>query len=245
MESTNKLNKNENIKNIGPITYALFKVFDSLNCTSPSYFILNNRRNMHASLKHMNQQEVLDTTIDRAKKVDLYLLCSIGIEVILAVIIPWLRNLQCSIFILIVGIILAIRLIEIIQINVNLSLFDSLAVKDASSFYPHSMASPTRTLINMVLNFMEIVILFGVFYYIIPGGTIVQEKNQLEYFDCFYYSFGVQVVGGFENIYSIGWHKLITIIQVLVAFFFNIVILARVIGLLPGIKSVAEPKSDT
>lgn len=236
--------KRRKIKDIGPITFGLYHIFRALNWISPSHYILNNRGDIHKQMKNLPEDILYRKTRKRAKSVDIYLLTFMSIELLLIFLSPQLVDLDSKWINYAILIFLVIRLIEIVQINVNLALFDALKVKELRIDSPHSMASPTRTVINMTMNYLELFAIFGLLYFLAPGGTLTQGNASISYIDNFYYSVVVQMTNGFENTYPTGWYKPLTIIQMSVGTMFIVLIIARVINLLPTIRSVVE-KNET
>jgi hypothetical protein len=233
-------NITEKIKKFGPITFVLYIIFKNLNWLSPSHYIIYQKGKIHDRMRNMDKGELYIATKHLVKKVDIYILICIAIESLLVVVTPKLASIGSKLINSALLILLIIRLIEIVQININIALFDALKTSEDISEESHSMASPTRSVITMTLNYIELFIIFGLLYFISPGGALVQETGTLNYINNFYYSIVVQLTSGFENIHPTGWFKILTIIQMSIGIMFIVIIIARVFNLLPTIRSVVE-----
>lgn len=134
-----------------------------------------------------------------------------------------------STFKTIIIILLVIRLIDITQVNVNLSIFDYLRNKKVDY-----VASLVRVLVNTMINYFEMIICFGTIYLI----NIDKIKNAKSWFDSFYFSITTQLTIGYGDLSPLGINKLIASIQGLIGVFFSLIIISRFIALLPQVKSI-------
>jgi hypothetical protein len=175
-------------------------------------------------------------TIKRARRVDLYITGCIAVELIAAfltatpVVHSWVA--RC-----LIGTIVILRLIDIIQVNINLSLFDVLRTgKDY-----HFMASVVRSIINVIINYFELILCFGILYSF--NGKYLDKLDGWS--DAFYFSAVTQITIGFGEIMPKGALRWLTVTQFSLGYFFTALIIGRFISLLPQGRTIAgDGQSD-
>lgn len=128
------------------------------------------------------------------------------------------------------GALVSIRLLDIIQMTVNLTLFDHLRIHT----HKYWVESSVRNLILSMVNYAEMMVGFGVLYAILmaQGGHFTGAESPL---DGFYFSGITQLTIGYGDIAPIGAAKALTLFHGLAGLLFTLFILSRFITLLPEI----------
>lgn len=132
-------------------------------------------------------------------------------------------------------VVLSLRLIDIIQVNVNISIFDHTRLVSQT---PTFVFSAARSIILVSHNFIEIALIFGFYYTFLPGS--LECKAPLMPWDYFYFSFITQLTIGYGDITPADPSKGLVVFQALLGYFFTILIVSRVINILPKIISEKE-----
>jgi Ion channel len=226
-----------NKKNIPPefgfITLVAANFFRWLQKISPSNFLIGNRIDAFnkSDFANLTDADKRKATIKRARKVDIYILACLTVEIGCVVMISFglARYSLARYTILILAV---LRLIDIIQVNINLSLFDVLRVGKEFNY----MASVVRSIINVIINYFEIILCFGIIY-------SVNQKyltDVIQWTDAFYYSAVTQITVGFGQSMPHEYVKLLTVLQFLLGYFFTALIIGRFIGLLPQNRTIAR-----
>ncbi len=123
------------------------------------------------------------------------------------------------------------RIVDIIQVSINIVLFNRLRVHPDLR---NPMISLTRSLLLTVINYFELILLFGVIYLSYP--EIIHPR--VEPYDALYFSVITQITIGYGDLRPVGWGRLVASIQGITGFFFAIFVLARFISSLPSIDTV-------
>jgi potassium channel LctB len=146
----------------------------------------------------------------------------------------WLRGIA-------IGLIL-LRLLDILQLNVNIIVFDPirLTAADMTGF----VFSFGRTIILVLYNFFEIAIIFGVLYSLIGVNNLhYNVATKMTLFDKFYFSFITQLTIGYGDIVPSGLGRYLACIQGGISYFFPILIISRIISATPfgGVPKTPNP----
>jgi len=175
-------------------------------------------------------------TIRRARKVDLYISICVALE-ILSVVLVSTKLAYSGLVQWAITIFVLLRLIDIIQVNINLSLFDVLRTGREFNY----MASVVRSIINVMINYFEIILCFGIIY-----RFDQKYLNAASHWtDAFYFSVVTQITVGFGQIMPQGILKLVTVLQFILGYFFTALIISRFISLLPHVRTIAgDGQSD-
>lgn len=215
------------LREFGFIAFIIERLFRFLQFLPP-WLLLGNRPDYQKSFTDENRKT---KTKERAAKIDIYIFIFIILEIFLIIMIStkYADNGFIKFFGLIIGI---LRIVDIVQVNVNMVLFDHLRIKKQK----HFMASAVRTIVYNFINYFELILCFG-FIYHFNHQFIIDYSS---WFDAFYLSLNSQMGIGLADISPNYWNKLIFTIQSFVGFFFGLLIFARVIAILPNIKSVLE-----
>ena len=232
------MNFKETYEKIGLLGTIFERLFHYLKFLPPQLFI-------EERIKHQNRLQTLDQTnrkvevLKRLKSIEIIIFGFIFIYILFSFFIEQINlNNFWRYFVLLI---LTFRLLDLIQVNVNIALFDNLKIT-TSEETPIFIYSSIRSITLAILNFIEIGIIFGFYYSLIHCGAL--SETNLTSSDKFYFSFVTQLTIGYGDISPTGFFKLIAICQGLLGYFFTILIISRFINLLPTIKSEIEYKNN-
>jgi hypothetical protein len=138
---------------------------------------------------------------------------------------------------LVICVLAGFRTVDIVQAGVNTVLFDGLRQAHRGS---QTILSFHRKLLLESLNYLELIVLFGLMYSTIQGRFGGKLKV---WTDPFYFSAVTQLTIGYGEITPVGFGKLLAISQALVGFFFSVLVLARVVSVLPRMHDVGTEGS--
>ena len=132
------------------------------------------------------------------------------------------------------------RVFEILQATINMNIFDRLR----TGVRPNYIVSITRTLLLNLINFLELVLCFGVIYAAnLPALKYVAStdvKYAARQFDAYYFSAITQLTVGYGDLVPTGWLKAGAALQGLCGFLFTVLILGRFVSFLPRSKVIIE-----
>jgi hypothetical protein len=221
-----------NILQYGIFVYLFERLFRLLQFFPPQC-ILGNRVDSYkkSRFSQLGEKEQRKVTTRRITKVDVYILVCLVVEIICVILVG---NRATSQNLLKYAILIAaiLRLIDIIQVNVNMLLFDVLRTGKSSNF----VASGERSLINVIINFFEIIICFGLIY----NFSIRLLTGANGWTDGVYFSIITQSTLGYGDIAPCFWLKWIACTQVIIGYLFAALIISRFISILPPGKAVLE-----
>ena len=127
-------------------------------------------------------------------------------------------------------ILLFLRLIDIIQVNVNMVLFDGLRFRD------NRMAKFSRTIIMLVWNYLELILIFG-FFYLVNWRDLY---NCHSISDAYYFSAISQLTIGYGDITPRHNLRFLAVFHGVIGTLFLILIVSKVVSLLPNVKSIGD-----
>jgi hypothetical protein len=173
-----------------------------------------------------------DFTRRRAKAVEMYIAGWLIVEVLLVVLVcatglPALGRVA-------VGLVVGLRVLEILQVTVNAAIFDSL-----SGRRDNRVASTTRMVVLAFLNFVELFVCFGVVY----AADLLRLEGAGQPLTAFYFSIITQLTIGFGDVYPTGYLRIVVALQGLVGVTFIVLLLARFVAALPHIETILEPEA--
>ena len=138
-----------------------------------------------------------------------------------------------------IAVVAALRIVDIIQAGVNTVLFDGLRQAHRR---PQTILSFQRKLLLETVNYLELIVLFGLIYASLPGRFDGKLRG---WGDAFYFSAVTQLTIGYGEITPTGIGKVLAVSQALVGFFFSVLVLARVVSVLPRMHDVGADGSIT
>lgn len=128
-----------------------------------------------------------------------------------------------------------VRILDIFQSAVNMSVFDQLRTDEHLV-----ISSAVRTLVLSFLNYVELGVCFGLLYTTLTGSLI----GSAGWMDDLYFSAVTQLTIGYGDIRPVGWARLVSVIQGLVSVAFTVLMLGRIVGVLPRIVTVMKHTRD-
>lgn len=182
--------------------------------------------------RDINKAERIIITKRRGLRIELWISFWIILEILALAIIGADPNKWYS---YLVGILMAVRIIDIVQAAVNLSLFDFVRIDRRRYLVEHKV----RTIVLSALNFIEIMVCFGFVY-----SKLFQLKQFNGAFntiyDGYYFSAVTQLTIGYGDISPCGIARYVAVLQGLIGFMFTLLILSRLISVLPNIDDESE-----
>jgi hypothetical protein len=172
-------------------------------------------------------EDIEAVTIKRARRIEVYFLVWLSIDIVCAFIVASHAQSLVSI----AAWLSMFHVFEICQTAINIAIFDKLRI----SGRPHFMASLARTLILSAANFVQICICFATFYAAHPNAF---EDPLTSWSDAFYFSAATQLTVGYGDILPLGSFRLVAASQAFIGFFFALAVLGRFISFLPATPSV-------
>lgn len=142
-----------------------------------------------------------------------------------------------SIACLIIVPVLAWQLSNIMATAFRISLFD--AWFNAPDITP-KVASYPRIVILGLINFVQMMLIFGAFYAIDPDRISMPKDLTADWLDPLYLSCIAQTTIGFGDRHPEGWLRAVAMVQSLCVFSFLVVFLSRAVSVLPRIESIEE-----
>ena len=212
------------------ITWFFERVFWGLHQLSPSRLVRRSR------VAHVNSDAFRDdphgSTIRRSRRVEGYLIAWFLIEA--ALLVDAANRLGGPVWM--VRVLATVRVLDIFQSSVNMSVFDQLRSEKSLV-----ISSAVRTLVLSFLNYIELLVCFGVLYSTLEGQLVGSSG----WLDDLYFSVVTQLTIGFGDIKPIGWARFVSVMQGLIAVAFMILIFGRIVAVLPSIQSVMSHRSSS
>lgn len=211
------------LRSISPISYAVERVFHALAALSPERLAGPTRVRIQTA--HPDTVSRLSAARRRGRRVEAYLAAWLAIE---AAAVgfgttcrnPWITGAFTA---LVLG-----RILDIIQITGNISLFDRLKI----NWRYYYIENTVRTILLSLVNYLEFILCFGFIYCMAGrGGRLLRFPESA--FDGYYFSGTTQLTIGYGDIVPHGWIKYVALFQGFLGFLYAILILGRFIALLP------------
>ncbi len=209
------------------ITWFFERLFWGLHQLSPSRLVRRQGR-----VAHVNSEEFRcdphGSTVRRSRRVELYIIAWFAVEAAL------LASVASGILLpaVLVRVVLAVRVMDIFQSSVNMSVFDQLRTDKQVV-----ISSAVRTLVLGFLNYTELLVCFGLIYTTLDSSLV----GSTGWMDDIYFSVVTQLTIGYGDIRPIGWARFVSVAQGLISVAFTILILGRIVAVLPKIDSVMKP----
>jgi Ion channel len=230
-----------NMKEYGFISHWVERLFRFLQFLPPHRFIGNRPDyNTKISSEEKSGDKFDERVNKRSLKVEKFIISYFCIE-IAAIFLIGFGILTGNTFSLLNSVFLTfclLRFLNIVQVSVNMTLFDGMRTRALDV-----TASYVRNIVLIALNFIELIVIFGIVYYLLPFGRIVHDTQTCLWYDNFYFSVITQLTIGYGDFAPKGVHKIIVIIQGITAYFFTVLIIGRFISFLPVITEVKDRES--
>jgi Ion channel len=189
----------------------------------------------HSRSAHVSSQAFLDdphgSTVRRSRRVEAYLITWFVIEMSLvaaaAIDLVWPLWIPRMLVI--------IRILDIFQASVNMSVFDQLRTHEQLV-----ISSAVRTLVLSFVNYIELAVCFGLLYGTLDGTLL----GSAGYLDDLYFSAVTQLTIGYGDIRPLGWSRFVSVVQGAISVAFTILMLGRIVGVLPRIVTVMKHTRD-
>ena len=219
------------LRKISPLSYGIERVFNALTHLSPERLAGPTRMRIQSA--HTRIEDRLEAARRRGLHIEAYLCVWLAIEAAAVVFgttcrIPWVTAAFTFA--------MAGRILDIIQITGNISLFDRLKI----NWRYYYIENTVRTILLSLINYVEFIVCFGFFYCVAGrGGRLLVFKESP--FDGYYFSGVTQLTIGYGDISPHGWVKYLALFQGFLGFLFTVLILGRFIALLPEITEDTKP----
>ena len=207
------------------ITWFFERVFWGLHQLSPARLVRRSR-NAHVSSEAF-RLDPHASTVRRARRVEAYIIAWFAIEAALSTSAAY----QLVWPLWIPRVIVLARIVDIFQQSVNMSVFDQLRSDERLV-----ISSAVRTLVLSFLNYVELLVCFGLVYYSFPGSL----SGSTGWIDDLYFSVVTQLTIGFGDIRPLGVSRIIASAQGLVSVIFTILMLGSIVSVLPKIDTVMK-----
>ncbi len=219
---------------IGPITNRAIAFFQVLKWLSPMTWIgkslplLKNRSDL--SPEEVNSTEF---TRRRARTIEYYMIGCVVTEILLCVVVLWPReaNGLSRLWVSLVVAIATIRILEILQVTVNVAVFDRLKGRPDKK-----VASFVRLVVLSFVNFLELCVCFGLVY----ASNWHQLKGAGQPATGFYLSAITQLTIGFGDVYPTGYLRAFSAFQGIISLLFAALVFSRFVGTLPQIHAILD-----
>jgi hypothetical protein len=213
-----------------PITGIVRDVFDYAKWLSLQRW-LSFRCRIFRPRSMLTHEEVncKEFTARRARAIEFYMMGWVGLElglVIFSCLLPLPFHVS-----LVFAVICFLRILEIVQVTVNVTLFDPLSGRP-----DERVASRARMLTLAGVNFIELLLCFGVIY----SSDYQRLAHAGRPLTAFYFSVITQLTIGYGDVYPTGWLRVVAATQGLVGLLFVLLIFGRFIASLSPIKGILD-----
>lgn len=214
------------LRRISPIAFTFERAFFLLSQITPERIFSPTRVTIQD--KFGNSADRVLAADKRGLKTEVYMLLWLFIEFCTVI----FGTGQSSAYVTLpLCVLMSIRILDIIQITANISLFDRLKV----TWKVYYVENTVRSIVLSLLNYLELVVCFG-YLYCVLGRNEKYLRMKESIFDGYYFSGITQLTIGYGDMTPSGPVKYLALVQGFIGFIFTILILARFIALLPELK---------
>jgi hypothetical protein len=219
-----------NLGEFSPITELARRLFHLVKWLSPMPW-LGRKYPLFRPRSELTLNEVSsrDFTKRRARAIELYLI--LWLLVVIALVGISLLGPVSRFVSLLLTIVVSLRIVEIVQVTVNATLFDALSGRP-----DERVASRVRMLVLAGVNFMELWLCFGVIY----ATHYLRLRGAGRPVTAFYLSIITQLTIGYGDVYPTGWLRLVAAIQGITGLLFVILVFGRFITSLPRVSGIFD-----
>ena len=223
------------VKKFSPITYVAGCFFQAADLLAVRRWLCRWNR-LFKPRWEITQDEAnnKDYAMKRARAIEFYMVGWLILELMLVMVSllllsppPWLLWLAC-----IVG---SLRIIEIVQVTVNTSIFDALSGRS-----DRLVASPERMVVLAAVNYFELMACFGLIY-ALNLDRLHGASNPLT---AYYLSIITQTTIGFGDVHPLGLLRCISGIQAISSLFFMALVFTRFLDSLRTLKAALHYDGD-
>jgi hypothetical protein len=220
------------LREFSPLSWFFERLLFWAEFVSFSILFIPTRSLIHSALHDLNDPQekesyIIEHMLHRARHVDTYIMLWIVFEVLLAIVL----EVESALWLLVaVRVLMALRVVDIAQANINLNVFDRLRFAETS----HVTVSVTRNLILAAITYVELVVVFAVVYATMP----LNVHGVTHLYDCLYFSMSTQLTVGYGDLHPLGVARYVATVQGMIGFFFSLLIMSRFVSLLPAVRTV-------
>lgn len=219
------------VSEFSPTTAGVRRIFEYAKWLSPQRWLgLKCRIFAPRSMLTVCEIRCKPFTAKRARFVEYYIILWVVFELIVSL------TYSCSPYILystaFVAVALTLRIIEIMQVTINVTLFDQMSGRS-----DERVASRSRLIILSGINYIELMICFG-FIYAINCGYLTNVSEPVA---GFYFSVITQLTIGYGDIAPLSWLRAVAAVQGLIGLLFVVLVFGRFIAALRPIKGTLDP----
>lgn len=124
-----------------------------------------------------------------------------------------------------------LRIVEIMQVTINTFIFDRVTGRT-----DRVMASSIRTVVLSVINYLELMVCFGLVY----SYNLAQLPGAGRNITGFYFSIVNQLTMAYGEVYPISWLRIIAVIQGLIGVAFIVLIFSFLVASLPSVRYFSD-----
>jgi hypothetical protein len=169
----------------------------------------------------------------RAHAIEFYMIGWLGLEFALVIFsCLWPLPFHVSLVFAVIGF---LRIFEIVQVAVNVTLFDPLSGRP-----DERVASRARMVTLAGVNFIELLLCFGLIY----ANDYQRLAHAGRPLTAFYFSVITQLTIGYGDVYPTGWLRVVAATQGLVGLLFVLLVFGRFIASLRPIKGILDDDKD-
>ncbi|MBK7182405.1 MAG: two pore domain potassium channel family protein [Bacteroidetes bacterium] len=216
-----------NSEEYGILTPSIMFFFRLLQFLPFQLFYGNKTDYYYKELKGKSTLERKEIAKKRAIFMEKVILSYMAIEILMPFI--YENYLHVTWFKYVISIVLALRLIDIIQVNVNMILFDSIRTEGFNRITKY-----TRAILLIIWNYFELILIFGFFYL----SNHEALKGFSTWTDSYYFSTITQLTIGYGDLSPTGNIRFITAFQGFVGTMFMAFIISKIISLVPELKEM-------
>ncbi len=230
----NKKQSSSSFAEYSPVTYWVLKLFEWMKWLSPAKWLsLSNPLFKSRNTLAPGQVQDKDFVKLRRRAIELYMFLWWVVEIILLVL-TWIltRNSWLAVIFTIIA---SLRIIEIIQVTLN------AAVVDALGGLPDELSKwRVRMLILSGINFLELILCFGVIYAVnLPD--LAHAGSPLT---AYYFSIMTQLTSGTGDVFAYRGLRIAAAGQSLVSILFILLAIGRFMASLLQGRSLSEDKNS-
>ena len=214
------------LRHLSPFTYFLERLFAFFSLVSLADCFFGPREDFPNTTTSVQKVKV---TIRRGRQIEGYILLWSLSEVVCSIAVPAWPLCRWP-----VRILLAYRVFEIMQAQLNLNLFSALRTHGRTP----RVASLARTVVLSFWNFGELLLCFGIVY----SSSLSSLENAETWFDAYYFSVTTQLTIGYGDISPLGPLKILAAAQGLCGFILAVIVLGRLVAFLPRTEPVLRSR---
>jgi hypothetical protein len=233
----------DSCKDFGPVTAVVRALFVIAKHLSPMEWLgsVGQSRGSQSRFYLLRARSVLSLdeitsevfTRRRAHAIETYMVYWLVLQVVLVGMVclgSWPRWLGAGL-----AVIATLRIIEIVQVTVNTTLFDALSGRP-----DQWVASRSRMIVLAGVNFIELALCFGVVY----AADLSMLKGAGRPIAAFYFSIITQLTIGYGDVCPVGWLRLVAAAHGLIGILFVILVFGRFIAALPPVQDKFGSRSQ-